>query len=69
MKSTAEPKKRPHVTLSGTDGNIFALMGRCAGALRKEGLSEDATKMTKEVMTAESYDAALQVLMQYCDVD
>ena len=71
LNTTLDPepeKSKPSVQLSGADGNIFNLMGLCARALRKAGQEEEAKQLSKEVMTADSYDSALQVLMKYCDV-
>lgn len=56
------------VKLSGTDGNVFALMGRVSAAMKKNGQVEEAKQMANEVMQCHSYDEALQTFMKYVDV-
>lgn len=71
LNTTLDPepeKSKPVVQLSGADGNVFNLMGLCAKALRNAGQDAEAKQMSKEVMTSDSYDHALLVMMKYCDV-
>lgn len=58
---------KPAVQLTGTDGNVFALVGRCSRALKTAGLRAEADEMTERVFAAGSYDEALQVMLQYVD--
>ena len=58
---------KPRVKLVGTDGNIFAVIGQCARALRKAGQTDKAKEMTEAAFKAKSYDEALGVCMQYVD--
>lgn len=60
-------QKKPVVQLTGTDGNVFALIGVCAKALRKAGLATEATEMTNRVFKSGSYDAALAIMTEYVD--
>jgi len=60
--------KKPKVKLTGTDGNVFALLGACSKALNKVGQAEQARLMFQEATKADSYHAALAVMMKYCDV-
>lgn len=59
---------KPKVQLSGTDGNVFALLGLCKRALRHAGQDAKAQEMQSKVLSAGSYDEALCVMMEYCDV-
>lgn len=59
---------KPVVQLSGEDGNIFFIVGRVRRALKKAGL-DTAEEMSTKVMAAGSYDEALQVVMQYVEVE
>jgi hypothetical protein len=61
--------KKPRVKLVGQDGNVFNLIGICARALRKAGQADKATEMTRKCFGAGSYDNALQIMMDYCDVE
>jgi len=59
---------KPRVKLTGTDGNVFALLGLCARTLKAAGQRNEATKLSERVMSCSSYDEALQLMMEYCDV-
>jgi hypothetical protein len=59
---------RPRVKLTGKDGNVFNLMGLCSRALKTAGQPERATEMCQKIMRSGSYDQALQIMMEYCDV-
>ena len=56
------------VKLTGTDGNIFALMGTVRRALIAHGQRAAATAMCAEVCRAGSYDEALGILSTYVEV-
>ena len=58
---------KPKVKLVGTDGNVFAVIGRCARALKKAGQPDKAKEMTEAAFKAKSYDEALGVCMEYVD--
>jgi hypothetical protein len=57
------------VKLTGTDCNVFALIGRVRTAMKKAGYKSEAIVFSAEVMAAGSYDKALQVIMKWVDVD
>jgi hypothetical protein len=59
--------EKPSVQLTGTDGNVFALLGRCSKALKANGLRVEAEEMSGRVFGADSYHNALAVMMQYVD--
>ncbi len=55
-----------HVQLTGQDGNIFYIMGRVRGALKRAGVSEDViSEFVTELTSSDSYDAALGVVMKW----
>lgn len=58
----------PVVKLVGTDGNVFALLGKCRSALKRAGLTEEVDALTKEVTSSKSYSEALGVMNRYVDV-
>lgn len=58
---------KPECQLVGTDGNIFALIGKASGALKKAGYREQADEMCSEVMQCGSYEEALSVITDYVD--
>jgi hypothetical protein len=63
-----DTKQKPTVQLTGTDGNVFALLGRCTQALKRAGMHDEATKLAKDVMSCGSYDEALVLMMEAVDV-
>ncbi|AER49001.1 hypothetical protein SEA_DONNY_88 [Mycobacterium phage Donny] len=61
----------PNVTvqLTGNDGNVFLIIGRVQRALLSGGATrEQATEFVNEVTDADSYDAALAVVMRWVEV-
>lgn len=63
-----EPKTDVNVRLTGTDGNVFALASKVSSALKKGGYPDLAKEFTAELFKQESYDKALQLMMQYVRV-
>lgn len=59
---------KPKIKLVGENGNIYNLVGIAERALKRDGQKENAKAMVDEVFGASSYDAALRVIMKYCDV-
>ena len=62
--------KYPEITveLVGQDGNAFAIMGRVAQALRRNGVSrEEIDQYRKESMSGD-YDNLLRTAMRWVDV-
>lgn len=66
MKTLKE--KKPTCKLIGTDGNIFALMGRATECLRKHNLHHQVSDMRNDVMNSKSYSEALLKLMDYVKI-
>jgi len=60
---------KPRCHLIGTDGNIFALMGRVSKTLKKAGLKEEAKQMCDKVMASGSYDEALTILDEFVEIE
>lgn len=60
---------KPKCKLVGTDGNVFALMGRVSTTLKENGMSDKAKEMTNKIMTeAKSYSEALAIMSEYVEV-
>lgn len=57
---------KPKCKLVGTDGNVFAIMGKTQKALRAAGMETEAKEYANKVMTCHSYDEALQITMGLC---
>jgi hypothetical protein len=56
------------VTLTGTDGNAFAIMGAVTAALKKAGVSAEEQKLYFAESTSGDYDNLLQTAMRWVDV-
>ena len=50
------------VKLTGTDANIYFLLGRVTRQLRKEVSNEAADELANEIFASGSYDEALAIL-------
>jgi len=61
--------EKPTVKLIGQDGNIFSILGKCTRALKNNGQKKEADELTKEVFSSSSYNEALQLCMEYVDVE
>jgi len=64
---------KPTVQLTGTNGNVFALLGRCTSALKRiddrELGRELAMELTRRATSSGSYDEALALMQQYVDAE
>ena len=56
------------VTLTGNDGNAFAILGRCREAARNAGLSEDEIAAFMDEAMAGDYDQLLQTAMRWFEI-
>ena len=56
------------VTLTGQDGNAFAVLGQCREAARDAGLSEDEIAAFMAEAMAGDYDHLLQTAMRWFEV-
>ena len=64
-----EERIKPEAKLVGEDGNVFNLMAICSKALKDAGQPEVAVEMREKITkTAKSYDEALAIMMDYCEV-
>jgi hypothetical protein len=64
--------KYPEITaqLSGEDGNVFAVIGRVAAALKKGGVAkEEVDRFREAAMSSDSYDAVLRLCMEWVEVE
>lgn len=68
MAGTTPKYPDVHVQMTGEDGNVFSIIGRVSEALRPAGHSDQVSAFVNEVTDADSYDAALAVVMQWVEV-
>lgn len=68
MPGTTPKYPDVHVQMTGEDGNVFSIIGRVSEALRQAGHVDQVTEFVNEVTDADSYEAALAVVMQWVEV-
>ena len=59
---------KPECKLLGTDGNVFAIMGKVRRTLKAAGMEAEAKEYTDKVTSCRSYDEALQITIDYVEV-
>ena len=60
-----EVKTNVVVKLVGTDGNVFAIIGKVSKALERGGYPEFAKEYRDKCFNAKSYDEVLQWTLRY----
>ena len=60
--------KKPKCKLTGTDGNVFALMGKVSRTLKETKLPDQAKEMVSRVVQSHSYGEALAIMQEYVEV-
>lgn len=62
--------ERPTVELTGTNGNVFSIIGLCRRAARKAGWDrERVSQLVKDLTSSGSYDEVLQKVMTQFEVE
>ena len=61
----ADTKTNITVQLTGTDGNIFAIIAKVREALRRNGRSDLVKEFTDYITSSSSYEEALCRMMEY----
>lgn len=60
---------KPVCQLSGTDGNVFSVIGNVARTLRRAGLRDEAKTFTDTATKCGSYDEVLILCFEYVEVE
>ena len=60
---------KPICVLSETDGNVFALAAQVRRALRKAGLKDQEQEFTTKLRACKDYTEALNLMMDYVEVE
>lgn len=61
--------EKPTAKVIGQDSNVFVTLGICSKALKKAGQHEQAREMQSKVMDSGSYNEALAIMMEYCELE
>lgn len=59
---------KPKCKLIGTDGNVFAIIGRVSECLKKADMREDARRFVSEAFMCKSYVEVLALCHDYVEV-
>jgi hypothetical protein len=59
---------KPVVKLIGEDGNVFAIIGRVSGGLKRAGMVKEAAEFVKRAMSSASYDEVLCLCDEYVTI-
>ena len=65
MKNTIE---KPKAKVLGENANVFNLMGICSKELKRNGQTEQAKEMSNKIWACGSYEEALQIMGEYCEL-
>jgi len=60
--------EKPKAKVVGEDGNVFSTLSICAKSLKKAGKSQESEEMTNRVFGAGSYEEALNIMGEYCEL-
>lgn len=60
--------KKPKAKVVGKEDNIFNLIGIVKKALHAAGQAEKASEMVSRVFKSSSYEEALSIMQEYCDL-
>lgn len=57
--------KKVNAPIIGANGNVFNLIGICRRELKKSGYYKEAEELGKRVTECQSYEEALNLMMEY----
>ncbi len=60
---------RPRVSLSGKDGNVFAVIGVISETLRKSGLKDRADEFSEKALKSDGYEDVIELALEYVRID
>ncbi len=60
---------KPKVKLTGTDGNAFAVLGKCLQALKNAGYSLEKIQQFNKEAASGDYNNLLKVAMEWLEVE
>lgn len=60
--------KKPIAKVTGENGNVFVTLGICTQALKKANKKEEAVALTEKVFNSSSYEEAISIMGEYCEL-
>jgi hypothetical protein len=64
----AKTNKKPKAKVIGENGNVFNLIAICGLSLKKVGQEEKYSEMKQKIFKCHSYDEALMIMSDYCEL-
>ena len=61
--------EKPKVVLIGANGNVFNLLSICTKALKEAGQRDKAKELGEKLLEASSYEHALCLMAEFCEVE
>lgn len=61
-------QNKPTIRLSGTNGNVFAVIGNIVNGLKRAGCKEQAKDFEVKSMECDSYDDVLVLAHKYAHI-
>lgn len=68
QKAKKKMNEKPPVKLIGTDGNVFAIIGKVSAGLKRAGMREKAAEFTQRALSSKSYDEVLCLCGEYVEI-
>lgn len=62
-------RKKPVCKLSGENGNVFNLLAKVCRVLKDSNMKQEMEECREKVFNSPSYDSALQIMMEYVEVE
>ena len=62
-------ERKPRVKLTGSSGNVFAILGQVQRAAKNAGWSKDRIAEFMQEITSGNYDKVLQMIMENFEVE
>ena len=60
--------EKPMAKVIGEDGNVFNLIGICTSALKRAKMQDEAKEMQNRILKCASYEEALCIMSEYCEL-
>lgn len=60
---------KPKAKVIGENGNVFNLLAICTLALKRNGQRDKVKEITEKVFASQSYDEALTIMGEYCELE
>lgn len=64
-----ETQTKPKAKVTGENANVFNTLAICTLALKKAGQRDKITELTEKVFASGSYEEALSIMGEYCELE